>query len=37
MRWFLPQKIHKATVAQANLNDVGSITIDENLCENVRS
>lgn len=32
MRWFLHGKIHKPTVTQANLNYVGSITIDENLC-----
>jgi aspartate 1-decarboxylase len=35
MRWFLHGKIHKATVTQADLNYVGSITIDENLCEKV--
>lgn len=33
MRWILHGKIHKATVTQADLNYVGSITIDENLCE----
>lgn len=33
MRWFLHGKIHKATVTQADLNYVGSITIDEDLCE----
>ena len=35
MRWFLHGKIHKATVTQADLNYVGSITIDEDLCEKV--
>ena len=31
MRWILRSKIHKATVTQANVNYVGSITIDEDL------
>src|SRR5262245_9261524 len=31
MRWVLRSKIHKATVTEANLAYVGSITIDENL------
>lgn len=31
MRWMLRSKIHKATVTQADINYVGSITIDENL------
>lgn len=35
MRWFLHGKIHKATVTQADLNYVGSITIDTELCEKV--
>jgi len=33
MRWFLHAKIHKATVTQADLDYVGSITIDEDLLE----
>jgi aspartate 1-decarboxylase len=33
MRWFLHGKIHKAIVTEAELNYVGSITIDQNLCE----
>lgn len=33
MRWFLRSKIHKATVTEANLNYIGSITIDEELVE----
>ncbi len=35
MRWILRSKIHKATVTEANLDYVGSITIDENLIEQV--
>ena len=35
MRWFLNSKIHKATVTEANLDYVGSITIDEGLLEKV--
>lgn len=35
MRWFLRSKIHKATVTEANLNYIGSITIDEELVEKV--
>ncbi|HEY6953093.1 MAG TPA: aspartate 1-decarboxylase [Bacteroidota bacterium] len=31
MRFFLRSKIHKATVTEANLDYVGSITIDEEL------
>src|SRR5712691_4551513 len=31
MRWVLRSKIHKATVTEANLAYVGSITIDESL------
>ncbi|MGM0443890.1 MAG: aspartate 1-decarboxylase [Fibrobacterota bacterium] len=31
MRWFLRSKIHKATVTQAELDYVGSITIDSEL------
>lgn len=31
MRWILRSKIHKATVTEANLNYIGSITIDEAL------
>jgi len=33
MRWVLRSKIHKATVTEANLNYLGSITIDEDLIE----
>jgi aspartate 1-decarboxylase len=33
MRWLLRSKIHKARVTEADLNYVGSITIDENLIE----
>src|SRR5919199_1682188 len=35
MRLVLRSKIHKATVTEANLNYVGSITIDEDLLEMV--
>ena len=33
MRWVLRSKIHKATVTEANLDYIGSITIDEDLIE----
>lgn len=33
MRWVLRSKIHKATVTQADLNYIGSITIDSGLIE----
>lgn len=33
MRWVLSSKIQKAIVTEANLNYVGSITIDEDLVE----
>ena len=33
MRWLLRSKIHKAIVTEANLNYIGSITIDEDLIE----
>lgn len=33
MRWVLRSKIHKATVTQANVDYIGSITIDEVLIE----
>lgn len=33
MRWFLRSKIHKATITEADLNYIGSITIDEELME----
>jgi aspartate 1-decarboxylase len=33
MRWILRSKIHKAVVTQADLNYVGSITIDQSLIE----
>ena len=35
MRWVLRSKIHKATVVEADLNYVGSITIDAELMERV--
>lgn len=35
MRWFLRSKIHNATVTEANLAYVGSITIDAELVEKV--
>ena len=35
MRWVLRSKIHKATVTEANLHYVGSITIDVDLMERV--
>ncbi len=36
MRWFLRSKIHKATVTDASVNYVGSITIDEDLVKKAR-
>ncbi|MDJ0572742.1 MAG: aspartate 1-decarboxylase [Pleurocapsa sp. MO_192.B19] len=33
MRWVLRAKIHKAVVSEANINYVGSITIDKSLLE----
>jgi aspartate 1-decarboxylase len=33
MRWFLRSKIHKARVTEANIDYIGSITIDEELIE----
>ena len=35
MRWFLRSKIHRATVTEANLGYIGSVTIDEDLVEMV--
>ncbi len=35
MRWILHSKIHKATVTNADLDYIGSITIDEDLIEKV--
>lgn len=35
MRWVLRSKIHNATVTDANLNYIGSITIDEDLVDAV--
>ena len=35
MRWLMRSKIHKATVTQADLHYVGSITIDPDLMEAV--
>ena len=33
MRWVMRSKIHKATVTDANVEYIGSITIDEDLIE----
>jgi len=33
MRWVLRSKLHKATVTEANVNYIGSITIDAGLVE----
>ena len=33
MRWVIRSKIHKATVTQADVDYVGSITIDEDLLQ----
>jgi aspartate 1-decarboxylase len=35
MRWYIRSKIHKANVTEADINYVGSITIDEDLIERV--
>ena len=35
MRWLLRSKIHNATVIEANVNYVGSITIDEDLIDRI--
>lgn len=35
MRWLMRSKIHNATVTEANLAYVGSITIDEDLVDRV--
>ncbi len=35
MRWVLRSKIHNATVTEANLAYIGSITIDEDLLDRV--
>jgi aspartate 1-decarboxylase len=35
MRWILRSKIHKATVTEADVSYVGSITIDQDLMERV--
>lgn len=35
MRWFLRSKIHNATVTEANIDYIGSITIDIALMEQV--
>ncbi|MFA6110813.1 MAG: aspartate 1-decarboxylase [Candidatus Latescibacterota bacterium] len=35
MRWVLRSKLHNATVTEANLDYVGSITVDEDLVEAV--
>ena len=33
MRWLIRSKIHKATVTEADINYVGSVTIDEDLID----
>ncbi len=33
MRWYLRSKIHRATVTEAEIDYIGSITIDEGLME----
>ncbi len=33
MRWFLRSKIHRATVTEAEIDYIGSITIDKDLLE----
>lgn len=33
MRWIMRSKIHKATITEANLNYIGSITIDADLLD----
>jgi aspartate 1-decarboxylase len=35
MRWVLRSKIHKAIVTEADVNYIGSITVDEELMEKV--
>ena len=35
MRWVLRSKIHKARVTEANINYIGSITIDKDLIQRV--
>jgi aspartate 1-decarboxylase len=35
MRWVLRSKIHKATVTEADVNYVGSVTIDQDLMDRV--
>lgn len=35
MRWVLRSKIHNATVTEANIHYIGSITIDQELIERV--
>lgn len=35
MRWFLRSKIHKATVTQANIHYIGSLTIDQEIMDKV--
>lgn len=35
MRWILRSKIHNATITEANVNYIGSITIDEVLIKKV--
>ena len=35
MRWILRSKIHKATVTEANIDYIGSITVDEDLIDRV--
>ena len=35
MRWVMRSKIHNATVTEANLAYIGSVTIDMDLCDRV--
>ena len=35
MRWILRSKIHNATVTEANIDYIGSITVDQELIERV--
>jgi aspartate 1-decarboxylase len=35
MRWFIHAKLHRVTVTEANLDYIGSVTIDEDLLDKV--
>lgn len=35
MRWFLRSKIHRATVTDANVDYIGSISVDKELMDKV--